>query len=63
MQKQPQIVMGHVIPAPRITNAGIRLMVMHVGLPLLSALVLFDAIVWAAGRLLFDTCIGLWCWL
>lgn len=62
MPRHPEKVMGHVVPAPRVTRAGIALMVLHLGLPVFGALVLVDVIVWAAGQALFDTCIGVWCW-
>ncbi len=63
MSRRDAPVMGHVLPAPRITRAGILLLVLHLGLPLLGLLAAMDVLVWAIGRAAFHTCIGVWCWL
>lgn len=62
MRQRPETVMGHVIPAPRVTRAGLRLFLLHVGAPLIGVLTAADVLIWAVGRYLFDTCIGVWCW-
>ena len=58
----PSTVMDHSIHPARLTPLGLALLVLHLGVPVLGALVLFDVLVWAAGRYLLDTCIGVWCW-
>jgi len=54
--------MGVTAPAPRPTPRAMWLVFRYLGAPLIGALVLFDVLVWLAGRALFDVCIGVWCW-
>jgi hypothetical protein len=50
-------VMGHVLPAPRLTAAGIGLIALAVSLPVLIIGSVLDLLV----QWLFGVCVGLWC--
>lgn len=54
--------MGVAASAPRITGRAIWLACLYIGFPLIGALVVFDILVWAVARAVWDICIGVWCW-
>ena len=62
-RRKPAKVMGVDAPAPRPTWAAVRLVLAYVGVPVLAALLAFDVAVWLVFDLVWDVCVGLWCWL
>lgn len=56
-RRKPENVLGHVLPEPRLTRAGILLLLAWATLPVLVVGSLLDlAVQW-----LFGVCVGLWC--
>jgi hypothetical protein len=56
-RRKPENVLGHVLPEPRLTPAGILLLLAWATLPVLVVGSLLDlAVQW-----LFGVCVGLWC--
>ena len=62
MARRSTPVMGVHAAAPRVTPQAVVMLVGYVGLPLLTALVLFDVFIWAVVKLIWGGCYGLWCW-
>jgi len=50
-------VLGHDIPRPRLTAAGVGYLLVYLGVPVIIAGNLLDFIV----QWLFGWCIGIWC--
>ena len=63
MAKRSEPILGVIAPAPRPTSAALRLALLYVGLPLVGTLLIVDIAVWAIALAIWDTCIGVWCWL
>ena len=57
LRKKPETVLGHVLPEPRLTVAGLLTIVAWATLPVLVLGSLLDLAVQA----LFGVCVGLWC--
>jgi hypothetical protein len=58
-RRKPENVLGHVLPEPRLTSAGVALLLAWATLPVLVVGSLLDlAVQW-----LFGVCVGLWCML
>jgi hypothetical protein len=57
VKKPPESVLGHVLPEPRLTAAGIVLLAAWVTVPVLVVGSLLDLLV----QWLFGVCVGLWC--
>lgn len=57
MSDREDSVMGHILPAPRLTAAGIALLALAVSLPVLIIGSVLDLLV----QWLFGVCVGLWC--
>lgn len=57
MKQRPENVMGHVLPEPKLTAAGIVLLVLWVSVPVLLIGSILDLLVQG----LFGVCVGLWC--
>ncbi|MEO1494162.1 MAG: hypothetical protein AAFV19_18575 [Pseudomonadota bacterium] len=55
--------MGVTAPAPRITRRAVMLASTLIGFPLVSALLLFDGVIWLAVKMIWGGCYGLWCWI
>jgi hypothetical protein len=56
-RKKPETVLGHVLPEPRLTAAGVLTIIAWATLPVLVVGSLLDLAVQA----LFGVCVGLWC--
>ena len=56
-RRKPESVLGHVLPEPRLTLAGVLTIAAWATLPVLIAGSLLDLAVQA----LFGVCVGLWC--
>jgi len=56
-ERTPQRVLGHDIPKPRLTAAGIGYLLVYLATPVLIAGNLLDFIM----QWLFGWCIGIWC--
>jgi hypothetical protein len=53
----PETILGHVLPEPRLTPAGVATIVAWVSVPVLVVGSLVDLAVQAV----FGVCVGLWC--
>jgi hypothetical protein len=62
MSGKAKPVMGVTASAPRITSRAVWLACLYIGFPLIGALVVFDIVIWAIARAVWDICIGVWCW-
>lgn len=60
-RRRGEAVLGHNLPAPRVTPLGARLFALYFVLPTLFLLALFDVIIWAMARWLFGACVAVWC--
>lgn len=57
MKARTQTILGHTLPEPRLTAAGLTLLMLAATLPVLIIGSLLDlAVQW-----LFGVCVGLWC--
>lgn len=54
-------VYGKCFRAPHLTQTGIWLAVLYVGVPILAAATLADALIWLIGKSMFGVCLALWC--
>lgn len=61
MARASKSVMGVSAGAPRPTRRAIWLALLYLGVPIVSLGVLVDLVIWVAGKLVWGTCIGLWC--
>jgi len=59
----PVRVRGQSIPGPRLALWGVLAILVHLGLPVLLMLGLFDAMLYLAFTRLLGRCYGLSCWL
>lgn len=55
-------VLGVTAAAPRPTPAALRLALLYLGLPFVTALLVLDIAIWAVATAIWDVCIGVWCW-
>ncbi len=63
LRKKTQTISGHTLPSPRMTRAGMVLMLTYFALPLMTVLVAIDIVMYFLLRYAFDVCYGVWCWL
>lgn len=61
MPRKTPAVMGHDLPAPRVTAAGWRLAAVWVLPPAAAIIIASDLIGWAVIRAIWGTCFGLVC--
>lgn len=57
LRRKPENVLGHELPEPRLTIAGVMLLLAWATLPVLVVGSLLDLLV----QWLFGVCVGLWC--
>ena len=57
IRRRPETVLGHTLPEPRITLAGVLTLLAWVSLPVLILGSLLDALMQGV----FGVCVGLWC--
>jgi hypothetical protein len=55
--KRPQTILGHTLPEPRLTFAGLALLLLAATVPIAIIGSLLDLLV----QWLFGVCVGLWC--
>ena len=55
-------VYGYRAAPPRPTWAALRVLLLYVAAPMMTALVAFDIVVWWVARTFFDACAAIWCW-
>lgn len=60
-RRREEIVLGHYLPAPRITTTGLWLVFVYLALPTLALLLAFDVLVWLFAYFTFDACVAVWC--
>jgi len=61
-RKKTQTILGHKLPSPRVTRDGFIMMLSYFALPLMTALVGIDALLYLYFLYAHDTCYGVWCW-
>ena len=55
--KRPQTILGHTLPEPRLTLAGLALLLLAATVPIALIGSLLDLLV----QWVFGVCVGLWC--
>lgn len=57
----PDKVMGHDLPGPRVTGAGLRLAALWLAGPVVALLVAADLLGWRIARAVWGVCFGALC--
>lgn len=57
MKRRPDTILGHTLPEPRLTLAGLALLLLAATLPIALIGSLLDLLV----QTVFGVCVGLWC--
>ena len=57
MKSRPETILGHTLPEPRLTLAGLALLLLAATLPIAIIGSLLDLLV----QTVFGVCVGLWC--
>ena len=57
MSRRPETILGHTLPEPRLTVAGLALLLLAATVPIAIIGSLLDLLVQA----MFGVCVGLWC--